>query len=43
MLDNHFHFLRDIVVMQAYPLIELNLGFLGINLFVGRLDRKSVV
>ncbi|SKZ12026.1 Uncharacterised protein [Mycobacteroides abscessus subsp. abscessus] len=35
MFDNDFHFLRNVVIMQAHPLIQPDLGFFGIDLFVG--------
>ena len=34
MLNDYADFLRDVVLMQAYPLIEFNLGSLGIDLII---------
>ena len=35
MLNNHLHFLANVVVVQAYPLVEFDLGFFAFNLLIG--------
>ena len=33
-LDDHHHFLADIVIVQTHPLIELDLGFFAFDFLV---------